>query len=534
MFLAATTTPTGLKWQDSLIVAVYCVALVFLGLYFKWRERRGDAEEYLLASRSVHWLIVGIASFMTLISVSSLVSLPGEAYNHGVSLAVRSVIGPLLGIPMFYLCIRFYFAAGIYTPFTYLERRFDRRIRVVGSISYLIIRTFYLALTLFASAKVFEGVAGWSFMQSVLLVSVVGLAYVYLGGMKAVVWADFFQFIILILGLVLIVVACMNRTGLGLGGLWQYAQEQGRGFNFAAQADFYSLSPYVRVSLFLIIFSAFSDRLFYLSADQMAVQRLLSAHSYSSAARANLFSMLLQIPVILFVWFVGLAVFAYYGQTHPAESRPPGDVALFQFVATQLPPFGGGLFIAACLGAIMSTYDAGLHSLATVYVKDVHLIHVNPAADETRQVWLSRAAILAVAAATIAGAFIIGYTAPAIAGSFIETQVFWIAFQGIVAVCFLAGVLSTRATGRDIRRAFWLSGLVTVGTVIWYVHSRRTGQPISFLFVALPGELAMFVFSLLPSLWRSRLPEERIRNLTLFTLDSREPRDARPHTKDGS
>lgn len=509
----------GLRWQDSVVVLAYLAGMLAIGVWFKWRERRRDTEEFLLGSRGLPWWLISIASFMTLISTSSLVSIPGEAYSHGVGLAFRSVIGPLLGIPVFYLCIRFFFRAGIYTPFAYLEQRFDRRVRAWGSISYLVIRLFYLALTLFAAAKVLEGIAGWSVAQAVLIVGSVGLVYVYLGGMKAVVWADFFQFLILVAGLVLVASICILRVDGGASGIWRHAVENGRGFRLTAGSDFFSWSPYVRVSLWLIVFSALTDRLFYLSADQMAVQRLLSAKSYRAAERSNVVAMLLQVPIMLFVWFVGLAVFGYYGTLVAAEARPAGDAALFQFVATRLPPFGAGLFIAACLGAIMSTLDGGLHSLATVYVKDVHLLHVNPGATEEAQMRLSRLMILVIGLLTMAGALFIGYTSSAIANSFMETQVFWITFQGILAMWFLLGVLSTRTTARDVFRAFAAAAVVTVLTVVWFLHSRSVGRPISFLFVAVPGEVTMFVVGLLPALFRKPQSREKLRNLTLFTLD---------------
>lgn len=511
----------GLRQADAVVVLAYFAVMLLIGAWFKWRETRGDAEEYLLAGRGLPWWLISVASFMTLISTSSLVSIPGEAYSRGVGLALRSLIGPLLGIPLFYLCIRFFFQARIYTPFAYLERRFDARTRTVGSTAYLIIRLLYLALTLYAAAKVFEGIAGWSVLQSVLLVGGIGLVYVFLGGMKAVVWADFVQFFLLVAGLVLIAAVCMGRTGLGPAGIWDHAVAHNRGFASEANPDFLSWSPYARVTLWMILISGLTDRLFYLSADQMAVQRLLTAQSYAAAARSNLFAMLLQVPVMLFVWFVGLAVFAFYTTQVGAEARPGGDAAIFRFVADHLPPMGAGLFIAACLGAVMSTLDAGFHSLATVYVKDLHLVRINPGLSEEGQVRLSRRAVLVIGLLTMAGALFIGYTSTAIAGSFMETQVFWITFQGILALWFLLGVLSVRVTGPDILRAFAISGAITVATVIWYIHSRGAGRPVSFLFVSIPGEVAMLVFGLLPALWRKRLAPERIRNLTLFTLDSK-------------
>lgn len=516
--IATAATGSQLRLADAAVIALYLLTVLGIGAWFKWRERHGDTEEFLLGSRGLPWWLVSVASFMTLISTSSLVSIPGEAYNHGAGLAFRSLIGPLLGIPVFYLCIRFFFQAGIFTPFSYLERRFDARTRAVASITYLVIRVLYLSVTLFAAAKVLEAVAGWPVLASVLLVGGVGLAYVYLGGMKAVVWADFLQFFLLVMGLVLIAAVAMHKTGLGFTGVWQVAEANGRGLNLSREPEFWGLSPHVRVSFWLICFTALTDRLFYLSADQMAVQRLLTTKSYGEAARSNLAAMLLQVPVMLFLWFVGLAVFAYF-ITRPAEAAGiAGDAALFRFVATQLPVAGAGLFIAACLGAVMSTLDAGFHSLATVYVKDVHLVHFQPDLDQPAQVRLSRQVIATIAALTMAGALFIGYSAPALSSSFMEAQVFWITFQGLLAVWFILGVVSTRVTGADVRRAFVAAIGVTLCTVVWYIWSRRQGTPVSFLFVSIPGELTMLLVGLLPTLWRPRLPEAQIQNLTLFTL----------------
>lgn len=476
-----------------------------------------------MAGRGMPWWLISVASFMTLISTNSLVSIPGEAYSRGVGLAMRSIIGPLLGIPIFFLCIRFYFQARVYTPFSYLERRFDARTRIVGSVAYLVIRLLYLALTLFASAKVFEGIAGWSVLQSVMVVGVIGLSYVFLGGMKAVVWADFIQFFLLVAGLAVIAGVGMWQTGFGPLEVWHHAVAHGRGIELSANSEFFSVSPYARVTLWLILLTGLTDRLFYLSADQMAVQRLLATNSYSAAARSNLFAMLLQVPVMLSVWFVGLVVFAYYSIKFAPEACPAGDIALFRFVASELPPLGAGLFVAGCLGAVMSTLDAGFHSLATVYLKDIHLVRFNPGMTEAAQVTLSRRVVLLIGLATMAGALFIGYSSPIIANSFMETQVFWITFQGILAMWFLTGVLSTRVTSGDILRAFAASVTVTCATVAWYIHSRGTGRPLSFLFVSIPGEVTMLGLGLLPALWRRPPALEKVRGLTLFTLSRQDP-----------
>lgn len=508
----------GLAWQDALVVGLYFVAMLAIGVWFKLRESRGSTDEYLLGNRGMPWWLVGIAYLMTLLSTNSLVAVPGEAYNHGLALALRYFLAPFIGIAIFYLFIRFFFRSRVFTPFTYLEERFDRRVRALGSMFYVLIRLFYLALVLYSSALVLRGVASWPLPQSILIIGVIGLIYVYLGGAKALIWADFFQFMLLVGGLAFVVVICIGRVDGGAAGILRYAVENGHGFEALSQPSFYALDPFVRLNLWLMIFVTISDRLFYASSDQLAVQRLLSTANYKAAERSYWFSQLLTLPTLLLLWFIGLAIFAFYGQ-HPVEgTKLAGDTALLRFVTTELPPFVPGLFIAAILGLIMSTLDAGFHSLATVLVKDVYQVFFAPAADERRQVRLSRVLILGIGLLAMGIALLMALTSDRVASSFIETQVFWISFQGLIAMVFLIGVTSCRVTAGDILRAFAIAFVVTLVTIGFYLQSRGTERPMSFLFVSIPGEIALLVAGYLPALWRKRLPPEKTAGLTLFTL----------------
>ncbi len=512
-------TALGLIWQDTSVVVLYLVAMLAIGIWFKWRETHGNTEEYLLGNRGMPWWLVGIAYLMTLLSTNSLVAVPGEAFNHGLALALRYFLAPFVGIAIFYLFIRFFFRSRVFTPFTYLEERFDRRVRALGSIFYVVIRLFYLALVLYSSALVLKGVASWPLEQSILIIGIIGLIYVYLGGAKALIWADFVQYGLLVLGLVFIVWTCITRVDGGAAGIVRYALDHGRGFEAMQDPWFFKVDAFVRLNLWLMLFVTVSDRLFYASSDQLAVQRLLSTSSYKAAERSYWFSQILTLPTLLILWFIGLAIFAFYGQNPVDGVKLGGDTALFRFVTTELPPFIPGLFIAACLGLIMSTLDAGFHSLATVLVKDVYKVFIRPDADEHRQVWLSRRLILFIGLFAMLIALFMAMTSSAIAGSFVETQVFWISFQGLLAMVFLIGVTSCRVTAGDILRAFVISSLVTLLTIWLYIQSRATDQPMSFLFVSIPGEISLLVFGYLPALWRKRLPPEKTAGLTLFTLN---------------
>jgi solute:Na+ symporter, SSS family len=513
------TTFLGLAWQDALVVLLYLVAMLGIGVWFKWKEAHGSTEDYLLGGRGMPWWLIGIAYVMTLLSTNSLVAVPGEAFNHGLSLALRYFLAPVVGIAIFYLFIRFFFRSRVFTPFTYLEERFDRRVRALGSIFYVFMRLFYLALVLFSAAVVLKGVANWPLTQSIIIIGLVGLVYVYLGGMKAVVWADFVQFLLLAGSLGFVLIICITRVDGGATGIVRYAFAHGRGFEAMQQPSFYTLDAFVRLNLWLMLYVMISDRMFYASADQLAVQRLLSTSSYKQAERSYWFSQILTLPTLLGLWFLGLAIFAFYGQ-HPVEGVTlAGDTALFRFVTTELPPFIPGLFVAAILGAIMSTLDAGFHSLATVLIKDVYKVFINPDAGEQRQVWFSRLLILLIGLFSMGIALFMALTNESVAGSFMETTVFWISFQGLVAMIFLIGITSCRVTAGDILRGFVVACVVTGITVYYYIQSRSTDQPMSFLFVSIPGEVTMLVMGYLPALWRKKLPARQTDGLTLFTLN---------------
>jgi Na+/proline symporter len=151
-------------------------------------------------------------------------------------------------------------------------------------------------------------------------------------------------------------------------------------------------------------------------------------------------------------------------------------------------------------------------------VKDVYVVFINPRADEDRQVSLSRGLILVIGLFSMAIALLMALTSGSVASSFIETQVFWISFQGLLAMIFLIGVTSCRVTAGDILRAFAIATAVTLVTITLYIQSRGTDRPMSFLFVSIPGEVALLVFGYLPALWRKPLPAEKTDGLTLFTL----------------
>ena len=237
---------------DYAVMVVYMLAVLGIGFYFSRNEK--NSEDFLLGGRNMPYMAIGLSCMMSLFSSISIVVTPGEIFNNGITLfSLSSTLGLLLAIPYYLLFIRFYFKLGSFTPYEYLEYRYDSGVRGIIAISSLYTRTLYIGMVLFSTSKIFEGAYGWPAWETILLVGIIGTVYTVLGGMKAVVWSDVMQFVVLVGGfIVVVVILCVNING-GAWGAITYAFEHGRGFPQYSTINFYKISPYIRLSFWVLL-----------------------------------------------------------------------------------------------------------------------------------------------------------------------------------------------------------------------------------------------------------------------------------------
>lgn len=479
---------TRLHWTNMLTIVVYLLAVVAVGAWFSRHEE--TSEEYLLGGRRMPWWAVGISYMMSLLSTVSLVMVPGEIYNHGLSLYVLAPLYPLTAILMFYVFVRFYYRLKVFTPFSYLERRYDGSVRLLISLLYLWTRMIYLGMVIFSSAKVFEGAAGWPAWLTILIVGIVGIIYTVLGGMKAVIWTDVLQFGALFVGLLITILICAHHVNGGLWGGIAFSIREGHGATMYAKPEFYAFNPYIRLCFWILLLGKFTEPLFYSTADQISVQRLLSTSSFKDGFRAMVVNAVAGIPFTFMMWAMGLIIFAYYSQ-NPDPRVTSGDTAFFTFVATKLPAPIPGLMLAAMLAAVMSTLDSGMNSLSAVGLKDLYLPYFNPGASEKKQVKVARILTLVIGVLAMSLALFITRSSGFLRESVVEAGVVWAALGAVVAPVFLVGFTTRRVGPRTV----WVATLVTwginFGMTTWYVASKRgmTG-PVSLAWVAVPLLLA--------------------------------------------
>ena len=460
----------SLHFADYSVMVLYFAAIAYMGWRYSGDTR--TSRGFLLGGGNLPVFALAISVLMASLSAFSLVMVPGEIFNHGLSMWMFNLIVPPLTIATCMVFMRFYFRIGAFTPFEYLERRYDRHVRTLIAALTIYLRIIYLGMVMFSTSKVFEGAAGWPTWRTITLCGVVSMLFVAKGGLKAAVWSDVMQFVVLIGGMAAILGALLWKIDGGALAAVAYPFEHGRGLDAFAKPEFYSIDPYVRLSFWLLLLGQMLAPVTAMASDQMTVQRLLASGSYRKAVRTQVLNACVSIPTMLLLWVIGLSVFTFFSQ-NPDLPVKSGDTALFTFIATQMPTPLPGLVIAAMFAAVISTLNAVYNGMATIYLKEIHIRYFAPGLSEPGQVRVSRIATLAIGAVSVALGLFITLSAEWLGQSVVEAQTIFYAFDAVVIPAFLFAAFSRRASVSLVwitAGALW--GL-KLAMITWYSLSTR-------------------------------------------------------------
>src|SRR6185312_6858198 len=204
---------TGAPILDLLVIAVCVVGIVGFGLAVS--RRRARAEEYFLAARASRWPAIGLALFASNISSTAIVGLAGAAYVMGISVYDYEWSA---GVVLVFYCVfllPFVLRSRVYTMPEFLERRYDGRVRLYFAALNVFLNVFVdSAAALYCGGLVcrmlFPGLPLWAIVAA--LAGAAGL-YTLAGGLRAVIYTQAVQAVLLIAGAVTITAAAFIRVG---------------------------------------------------------------------------------------------------------------------------------------------------------------------------------------------------------------------------------------------------------------------------------------------------------------------------------
>lgn len=378
---AAATLPS--LW-DTVVVAAYVPALVLLGAWVSRRQLR--PEDYFLASRGSRWPAIGLALLASNISSTALIGLAGAAYATGISVYDYEWSAAVILVFFCVFLLPFVLSSRVYTMPEFLERRYDARSRL-----YFAALTLFLNVTVDAAAALYSGslVIRVLFPGSPLWVIIVALAgaaglYTVLGGLRAVIYTEAVQGVLLFVGAVVISLAAFARAG----GWHAVMTSVPPGALSLIRPPGDPGVPWPGL-LFGIPVLGF----YYWCTNQFIVQRVLSARTLEHGRAGALFAGLLKLPVLFLMVLPGTCALLLFPRLPRADLVYPA--LLFRLLPAGLLGLVAASFAAATMASVAST----LNSASALITMDI-IRRTAPALSDRHVVRIGRlctAALLIVA-----------------------------------------------------------------------------------------------------------------------------------------
>lgn len=486
---------THFSWLDYTIFGVYLGASVGVGLL----SARGSKSlgDYFLAGRGMGSVLVGMSILAALFSGISFLAGPADVYKNGFAFAYV-VLAFFIATPFttLWMLPKFY-QSRYFTAYQFLEERFSLPARLLASGLFIFRVCLWLAAATYAPALALEKVTGLPLWLTIVASGTLTTLYTALGGMRAVIWTDVMQLVVLFGGQLMIVIVALGKIPGGLGGMWQTVVADGR-MDLSL-----SFNPAERVNLGGILIAGAFLHLVQMATDQVSVQRYLSAGSLKESQRSLWLKLWFILPVLVLFYGTGLVLYAFYkmhGDPLAAGLIQKEDQILPYFVVTQLPAGLPGLLIAAIYAASMSTISAGLNSLASATVIDFQQ-RLSGVADGAASTKISNARWITVGYGCLVMA--LAFAVSFMPGNLVESVNTVIGLIGgpLLGLFFL-GMFTRRATANGALIGC-ISGFVVLLGLFLYQNGAFTAQKpamlVSFLWFSLLGTLVTMSAGLLCS-----------------------------------
>ncbi|XP_064878297.1 sodium-coupled monocarboxylate transporter 2 isoform X2 [Oncorhynchus nerka] len=311
---------TFVSW-DYVVFASLFVVSSGIGVFFAVKERKNPSSEFLVGGRQMTCGPVALSLTASFMSAVTVLGAPSDVYRFGGSFVLFGVAYTFVVIATAELFVPVFYRSGITSTYEYLEIRFCKGVRMAATLIYILQTILYTGVVVFAPALALNQVTGFNLWGSIFATGIVCTFYCTLGGLKAVVWTDAFQMVVMVVGFMTVLVQGTRKTG-GAASVWEVAKNGNR----------------------LDIFEALY------------------------------FNLLGLLVILVCAVFSGLIMYAFYANCDPwtAQSVTAPDQLMPYFVMEILGDYPGlpGLFVACAFSGTLSTVAASINALATVTYED--------------------------------------------------------------------------------------------------------------------------------------------------------------------
>ncbi|KAM6145577.1 sodium-coupled monocarboxylate transporter 1 [Phoenicopterus ruber ruber] len=360
----------GFTVWDYVVFAAMLLVSAVIGVYYAFAGGgQKTSKDFLMGGRSMSALPVALSLTASFMSAVTVLGTPAEIYRYGAIFCIFAITYGLVVLCSAEIFLPVFYKLGITSTYEYLELRFNKYLRLCGTILFIIQTTLYTGIVIYAPALALNQVTGFDLWGAVVATGVVCTFYCTLGGLKAVVWTDVFQVGIMVAGFSSVIIRAVVVQE-GIGHIVNDSYYGGR-LNFW---DF-NPNPLQRHTFWTIVIGGTFTWTGIYGVNQSQVQRYIACKSRFHA-KVSLYINLVGLWAILAcAALCGLALYSIYKDCDPwtAKQVSAPDQLMPYLVLDILHDFPGlpGLFVASAYSGTLSTVSSSINALAAVTVEDL-------------------------------------------------------------------------------------------------------------------------------------------------------------------
>ncbi|KAM9112264.1 sodium/iodide cotransporter [Pangshura tecta] len=341
-----------------------------IGLFYALAKGgQKTSDDFFTGGRQMSAVPVGLSLSASFMSAIQVLGVPAEAYRYGMKF-LWMCLGQLLNTLLTaYLFLPVFYRLGLTSTYEYLELRFSRKVRLCGTIQYVIATMLYTGIVIYAPALILNQVTGLDIWASLLSTGAICTFYTTIGGMKAVIWTDVFQVLVMLSGFVAILIQGTLLVG-GPSAAMEIASNHSR----VNLADF-DPDPRSRYTFWTFTFGGTMVWLSMYGVNQAQVQRYVACKTENEAKLALLVNQVGLFFIVSSAVGCGIVMFALYRDCDPLLagyiSAPDQYMPYMVLDIFEKYPGVPGLFLACAYSGTLSTASTSINAMAAVTVEDL-------------------------------------------------------------------------------------------------------------------------------------------------------------------
>ncbi|KAK9722153.1 Sodium:solute symporter family [Popillia japonica] len=334
-------------------------------IYFGFIKKQSTADDYLLGGKKMSVTPIAMSMISSIISSITLLGVPTDIYKYGVTYGCATITLLLAMVLSYLYCLPVFYALQVTSTYEYLEKRFDSSVRSIVSALFTLSMFLYLPIVIYLPALALSQATSFNVHGITPILCGVCVFYTTVGGLKAVVWTDAIQFIVMIATTAATLFLALSDAG-GLSPILQRNSEYGR-----LTIDF-SVDITKRDTIWTGTIGTFFMWFFYASCNQGLIQKCIALPNYKAVKNALISSTIGIMAFVSISTLFGLIIFAKFYDCDPllgGKIKEPDQLLPYYImdISRNIPGLPG-LFAANIFSAALSTLSAHINCLsATIY-----------------------------------------------------------------------------------------------------------------------------------------------------------------------